>query len=475
MNTQSANTEFKYGFNTTGKFHYGTSGAATGSHNPASTLNFDGNGLLPNAGSQPISSNETSTFLPMVSPRPPGFNIHNAASAQPRASSLLMPFGTRTIQPKSIGTKRTTNFPGPVCASGFVNTTTSLFLNSPPARPGTAPLSTSATVPNNTVPIPSSVQQEIPYISVDGRRKRRRTTFEDAFHQCLTMTMHEDNMFPRDEISTPVKDCNNDSMQYMDGNNDNSTAGAGARAFNYSSPIGTNTNSSPVDNEGVAEPQISKRLDYNKCDTSSTRRELPLFRMSSTDSIPDRKNDDDDASISSTDSDYNSSSSNDVTSSSSTPMHFAPRKAKKQMEHLDPVDERIEELIRHSRIKAMILSNRELERQNQRMGAHAKFKSQQMDEKEMDHGGDKVEGGSELRRKNEKEISAFTGISTDDSALSWSSGGRLSRGRGQARGSISPTSSVTLLNGDGGRQSSRSSSIPRGMKYSDFRDTDMSS
>ena len=273
--------------------------------------------------------------------------------------------------------------------------------------------------------------------------------------------MHEDNMFPRDEISTPVKDGNNDSMQYMDSDNDNNSAGAGAGAFNYSSPSAN------------GEPQISKRLDYNEYDTSSSRRELPLFNMSSTDSLPDRTNDKDEASISSTsDSEYNSSSSNDV--SSSTPMPFAPRKAKKQMEHLDPVDERIEELIRHSRIKAMILSNREHERQNQRMGAHAKFKSQQMDEKEMDHGGEKVEGGSELRRKNEKEISTFTGISTDDSALPWSRGGRLSRGRSQARGSISPTSSVTLLNGDGARQS-RSSSIPRGMKYSEFMDTDMSS
>ena len=453
MNTQSsANTEFEYGFNTA-NFHYAASGAAT--RNPAA----NGNGRLPNAGSQPIT-NETSTFLPMVSPRPPTFNLfdsHNSinpASSQPRASSMFMPFGT--TEPKSTGTAK--NFPGAVCASGLLDTNTS-FPNSPPARSAPAPLSSSA--PNNTLPIQNSIQHEAPYISVDGRRKRRRTTFEDAFHQ-LTMSMHEDNnMFSRDEISTPVKDGNNDSMQYPDGDNDDSTDGAGA--FNYSSPSAN------------GEPQISKRLDYNEYDTSSSRRELPLFNMSSTDSLSDRKNDKDEASISSnfnSDSEYDSSSSNDV--SSSTPMPFAPRKAKKQMEHLDPVDERIEELIRHSRIKAMILSNREHERQNQRMGAHAKFKSQQMDEKEMDHGGEKVEGGSELRRKNEKEISAFTGISTDDSALPWSRGGRLSRGRSQARGSISPTSSVTLLNGDGARQS-RSSSMPRGMKYSEFMDTDMSS
>ena len=31
-------------------------------------------------------------------------------------------------------------------------------------------------------------EHEMPYVSVEGRRKRRRTTFEDAFHHCLSIS-----------------------------------------------------------------------------------------------------------------------------------------------------------------------------------------------------------------------------------------------------------------------------------------------
>jgi hypothetical protein len=223
---------------------------------------------------------------------------------------------------------------------------------------------------------------------------------------------------------------------------------------------------------------------------------IKVSRMSSTDSLPDPNHDQDEASISSSstksdhdninDSNHDDGDDNDddnVSSLeeltqpvSSSSLLLAPRKVKKHTEYIDPVDQRIEELIRHSRIKAMVMTQRELERQRQQQRAYEKCKMQQMGEKEMDHGevrggggvGESmgVGGGLELRRKNEQEESYFTGQSTDDSVLPI-----LRQVGGSYWGTASSNGSSLAI---GGLRRSRSNSIPRGMKYSEFMDVDMS-
>ena len=352
----------------------------------------------------------------------------------------------------------------------------------------------------------SPIDREAPYIAVDGRRKRRRTTFEDAFHQCLSMTVmdnetattttptprdehaHANNtILQDDEIMTPVKDDIHNNNKY----------------------------DSPVTREGG----ISKRLDYQDYEEMPPLQPtIYRMRMSCTD-IPGKTDDDEEESMfsnpdsggdafsysgtsSSSNSNSNSNSSSTSVSASapasaSLPVLFAPRKAKKHAEHLDPVDERIEELIRHSRIKALMLSNREKQKQK----AYEKCKSQQMDEKEMDRGDDGGGGDSgggarssssssavdvgvdndndntcTLRRKNEKEKSLFTGKSTDDFHATDTSTWRTLERRGSSFMSIT---SGSLLSGDEATYSSsnsrsRSNSVPRTMKYSESMDVEMS-
>lgn len=389
------------------------------------------------------------------------------------------------------------------------------------------------------LPVPGNIQEEIPYISVDGRRKRRRTTFEDAFHQCLSMTMHEDSGIATatnsDNISTPERDVMNDSMYVDDDDNDDGDGKQSKdhdddeeedddddeeEAKDWNGHMTQGYYSSPRTKlyENVGE--ISKKLsyypqedDHDQNTTSNTshlveggstwKNSCKVSRMSSTDSLPDENHDLDEASISSSSTksaDHDSTNDGDYDDNDNTFMEqegeertssllppppisssllLAPRKVKKHSEYVDPVDQRIEELIRHSRIKAMVMTQRELDRQRQQQRAYEKCKMQQRGEKEMDHGESgggqesmDVGGGFELRRKNEQEESYFTGQSTDDSVLPpW----RKVGGSNLSTSSTSTASNIgTSFVGEGGLRLSRSNSIPRGMKYSEFMDVEMS-
>ena len=349
-------------------------------------------------------------------------------------------------------------------------------------EPNANPIIANESTCTTTSCISNDFDSEVPYICIDGRRKRRRTTLEDAFNQCLSMNMEdENNCIGDNEITTPTKD----SLS-----KDDSMHGSGLD-WDASSPDARGHGRSNSGDQGV----ISKRLDYygeSYANGNGNCTPMPresYSRTSSMETINDR--DDGEESISSvSDSEggnttsYSSSLSSSSLSSGSgaVPACYAPRKAKKQMEYLDPVDERIEDLIRHSRIKAMVLTNREVERQKQRQKAYQKFKTQQMDEKDSDYGRDRhvmnddvnanVGNGSpenmpnDLRRKNEKEKGLFTGKSTDDFEH------RLGVGHGRrtmpfARGRSSfkmPHGSGPLLD-DGPLHQTRSSSIPRDMKY----------
>ncbi|GFH56674.1 predicted protein [Chaetoceros tenuissimus] len=306
---------------------------------------------------------------------------------------------------------------------------------------------------NNThsspVQVPINIQEEIPYISVDGRRKRRRTTFEDAFHQCLTMTMHEDNLIRADDIGTPI----GDTKAMMEDSDQSDLANM------------TGTES------------VNKKLQYS------------FNKSSSTDSLPDEM---EDGSISSNDSNVDStdidcSDVDSMSESESNPICYAPRKSK-PVRSLDPVDERIEELIRHSRIKAMIQSQSETHSHEQKktlqqQQAYEKYKSTiQQSEKDMDIGdcdvvpdavgaNDGSSNGEVLKRKNDKEISHFTGKTTDDSVLSTQGGHE--RGRSLHRDTCKH--SVLPMEAKKSKPfvQSRSNSIPRGMKYSDFEEMEM--
>ena len=78
---------------------------------------------------------------------------------------------------------------------------------------------------------------DIPYISVDGRRKRRRTTFEDAFQNCLSMSdpdpasinnenadgfgfiANDSSLLIDDDVMTPIRDGNvSESRSYINVN-----------------------------------------------------------------------------------------------------------------------------------------------------------------------------------------------------------------------------------------------------------------
>ena len=307
---------------------------------------------------------------------------------------------------------------------------------------------------NNThsskVQVPVNIQQEIPYISVDGRRKRRRTTFEDAFHQCLTMTMHEDNNLIRaDDIGTPI----GDTKAMIEDSDENDLANM------------------------TGSDSVKKRLQYS------------FNKSSSTDSLPDEM---EDGSISSNDSNVDStdidcSDIDSMSESDSNPICYAPRK-NKPISSLNPVDERIEELIRHSRIKAMIQSQSETNSHEQKktlqqQQAYTKYKSTiQQCEKDMDIGDCDLAsvavgancGSSNvevLKRKNDKEISHFTGKTTDDSVLPTQGGHE--RGRSLHRDKYNNSILFTEANKSKPFVQSRSNSIPRGMKYSDFEEMEM--
>lgn len=399
------------------------------------------------------------------------------------------------------------------------------------ATTGDIPMSKFPLTQNSSnFPVPSNIQEEIPYISVDGRRKRRRTTFEDAFHQCLSMTMHEDSIAStaisnNDNISTPERDSINDSMYVDDEYNDEESShndnidddddDDGNDDWNIHNHQGYY--SSPMARRYDNVDEVSKKLSYhqhhdneyqnstdndNHLGGTTWTNTIRVSRMSSTDSIPDQNHGQDDDSISSSSTksnvdihsnnhDEDDNEDNSVmeeqegrTTSSlpsatpSTSLLFAPRKGKKHTEYVDPVDQRIEELIRHSRIKAMVMTQRERERQRQQQRAYEKCKMQQMGEKEMDHGGEgggasgslDLGSGMELRRKNEQEESYFTGQSTDDSVLPlWSNAGGCNLVGTATRSS---SSNVSLVRE--GPYRSRSNSIPRGMKYSEFMDMEMS-
>ncbi len=165
------------------------------------------------------------------------------------------------------------------------------------------------------------------------------------------------------------------------------------------------------------------------------------------------------------------------------PILCAPRKGRKQRQNVDIVDERLEELIRHSRLKAMsIIEN---EKNKILLKAREEMKLQQMREKEMDQDDSNLvatddnrnmdgdnntscvssSSNDSLRRKNQKEQSFFTGKTTDDLGV------RMERGRGRER-----SQRRSFLSGNsmiGTSSLSRSNSIPRGMKYCESMDLDV--
>jgi len=191
------------------------------------------------------------------------------------------------------------------------------------------------------------------------------------------------------------------------------------------------------------------------------------------------------------------------------------------MQYLDPVDERIEDLIRHSRIKAMMDAhrdrhrgasttqignangavaengncsgdNRHAERQRQRQTAYERYKAQNAEEREADIGRDGYDAynqngtsgmTTQLRRKNAPSHARNGKYHYNGNG----DGSKMNR-RG---GSNSAAETRPLFRDDSGTElrrrggdmnrfggattnKSRSNSVPHAMKYSDSIDVDMS-
>ncbi len=277
----------------------------------------------------------------------------------------------------------------------------------------------------------------LPYVTVEGRRKRRRTNLNDAFRYLSIMEQNQNKPFSSNSGSMLNTHGNHHMSEKLNSNNSavsttkayslsqealgqtqythaNSSNNNGNHNESYSSLSDVNKSMQSYDEmDGLV---MHSKLDYNHetsfCSFTSTVDE---------DDNDDNDNDDVNVDISidadgetnmSDDNDYdsentinnlNNNSNNDNPSSSSSalpPIHsilFAPRKDRNKQrtmiydQFINPVDDRIEELIRHSRIQAMV---------------HCQSQSNTIDSKEKENTDNSSGIGTaltnETRRKNDQ-------------------------------------------------------------------------
>jgi hypothetical protein len=345
---------------------------------------------------------------------------------------------------------------------------------------------------------------DIPYISVEGRRKRRRTTFEDAFQNCLSMSdpdptsinnengdgfgfiANDSSLLIDDDVMTPIRDGNgSESGSYLNVNTPSRDQNISKRldfTFGVDDNVDCASNNSDAITEHRKGGRSKKSAQFfrtmSSTDVDSEEKDFPSTSTSDEDDMNDFYGNRSDLTLT-TDRDTSLSS---LPASENYSVLFAPRKGRKQYKPLDPVDERLEDLIRHSRIKALMRakakstssetlhgSNDEAEMSKLKVEhgtMHESLKRQQMREKETDKNASASPSAHDcLRRKNEKEQNnLFTGKSTDDSGISPGALRSMERATRGGRGR-------TLLNDT--KSKSRSSSIPRDMKYCESMDMDV--
>lgn len=250
--------------------------------------------------------------------------------------------------------------------------------------PNLVSISTLDIEPNTS--LPCKKKNTVPFVSMDhDRRKRRRMTMEDAFANFLSMNHHNDHTTSttnqnRTMLVDPEMQLSSLDL-IMTPERDISTPMASAAA--------TTADATPMEYS-----HISKKLEFSEgmLDGASplTMNTKAMYRQTSNgtysnsfelDAELDQIDDDltmNEKHIDNEDNDNHSEISLSSTTSSSNHSNglsllYAPKKHKGQnAKPMDPVDERIEELIRHSRIKAMMITNRDMKRDLQQRGQRDK-------------------------------------------------------------------------------------------------------
>lgn len=233
----------------------------------------------------------------------------------------------------------------------------------------------------NAATIDSGDSRAAPYISVDGRRKRRRTTLDDAFrHLSIMEQQQQQHMFPYHATTATATATGN--------------ANSCPPSLSFVTPTANNNpNSNHNQNNHILtnlDDDISKKLNYDKTTKSSDMMDGMILHSnldynhetSFCSLTSSQADDDDDDAIEEgdvmigldDDGDDNNNElvqnganvgknvmENDVGSLPSIhSVLFAPKKNRNRQKNIiydqstNPVDDRIEELIRHSRIQAMI-------------------------------------------------------------------------------------------------------------------------
>jgi len=295
-------------------------------------------------------------------------------------------------------------------------------------------------------------QKEAPYISIEGRRKRRRTTVEDAFQNlslrpkiassATTPDVHftsTGEMHPTVNRVTEQKAISNNPTLIR--NEDMFFSGASGRTTAVTPLTISKKLFSEPSTEGRSNLQMGGNEDVGNYSLQKSNYSL----HSNLSSIPDdfqvgrspSRGMKDDYSLSTTkysqlDDDDSATSSRCSTPDRKATLHhnyhhplhdtlLAPRKSKYRggsrpmaatpAPTTDPVDARIEELIRHTRIRAMVEASLMVEKENEHKSNTntrdnddflIRVKNQQEDEKEMDGGQIHGMADGELRRKNSR-------------------------------------------------------------------------
>eukprot|EP00551_Chaetoceros_affinis_P007150 CAMPEP_0203668504 /NCGR_PEP_ID=MMETSP0090-20130426/5120_1 /ASSEMBLY_ACC=CAM_ASM_001088 /TAXON_ID=426623 /ORGANISM="Chaetoceros affinis, Strain CCMP159" /LENGTH=541 /DNA_ID=CAMNT_0050532961 /DNA_START=155 /DNA_END=1780 /DNA_ORIENTATION=+ len=324
-----------------------------------------------------------------------------------------------------------------------------------------------------------------PYISVDGRRKRRRTTLDDAFRHLSIMEQQRQQQqqmlhidpYTNHKTSTAVSPCVSQKLNY-DGAGIATTATAydpasfatpsrrkGSRNSNIKNSNNNNdrihvdfdhNHDADSDDEDMDGIVLRSNLDYNHetsfCSlASSIDDNIEENHQRGSDVVLNIDDghyghnfdvDDDDISTNSNQG-ASTDTSHTSNSSPSQALLFAPRKDKNKHktiiynQHNNPVDDRIEELIRHSRLKAMIQMTREMEESGG--GSRGSRDSLRKEQKRRNY--DKMllgqneivkgmDNGSHTLRRKSSNSSGFDSTGTlDDSTTSTSSSSSVRRHR----------------------------------------------
>ncbi len=335
-------------------------------------------------------------------------------------------------------------------------------------------------------------EEETPYISVDGRRKRRRTTLDDAFRHLSIMEQQQQpfhlhpynnnttttpNISDRNENSKTIYGASLSSLSFVTPcvskklNYDSTVTATATDPATFTTPsrgrdsqdnyrIRVDDFDVDADHDDMGGIILHSNLNYNHetsfCSLTSSVddniEDEDIHRDVLVD-IDDGDDDDDNFQDNiCTDNDVGEDCNDDAISSNSTEaplatsnsstaqsLLFAPRKDKNKHktiiynQHNNPVDDRIEELIRHSRLKAMIQLTREAEsgsgisreslRREQKRRNYEKMLSQNKVVQCMDN------GCHTLRRKNSSSGLDSTVTGEDSSSTSTSSCSSVRRHR----------------------------------------------